>query len=205
MGYQPDATELADLPRRRHRGLVRSRLRAKVRVAVGVEAGDGRVDAVDRVVVATLAVFGLVVDRAVLDLHLADGQVALVVGLVVFRVPQAELDEAEERDRLGSVGRVGERDLVDLGVDVYGDKEQRGHFQPAARARDAGVAHAVAGLEVVEVRLVREVARAPDVAAIVDGEDATAVVDGGVVVAVAREATHLRVAVEAVSATRCAR
>ncbi len=101
-GYQPDAIELRGLARVRHGGLVEAVAVAEEGVAVRVEARDGRVDAVDRVVVAPLAVFGLVVDRAVLDLDLADREVALVVRLVVLGVPQAELDEAEQRERLGA-------------------------------------------------------------------------------------------------------
>ena len=48
-------------------------------LAVGVEAGHRRVHRVDGVVVAALAVLGLVVDRRAVDLHLADREVALVV------------------------------------------------------------------------------------------------------------------------------
>ena len=164
-----------------------------------------RVHAVDGVVVAALAVLGLVVDRrpvraVLLDLDLADRQVALVVGLVVLRVPQAELDEREERDRLRRVGRVGDRDLLDLGGLAEGHEEQRLDGEPAALARDARVAQAVARLEVVEVRLDRQPRRGPHVAAVVDVEVPAARVGGDVVVAVAREAAHLGVAVERVAA-----
>ena len=48
-----------------------------------------------REVIAPLAVFRLVIDNAVLHLHLAGIEVALKVGGVVLRVPQAELDGGE--------------------------------------------------------------------------------------------------------------
>jgi len=181
-------------------GLVEAIAVAQKGVAVGVEARDRSIHAVHRVVVATLAVFGLVVDRAVLDLHLADAQVALVVGLVVLGVPQVELEEREQGEALGRLGGVGQGHLVDLRVDVHGHEEQHRRAQAAARSRDARVAHAVARLERVEVLLVRAVQGAPHVAAIVNREDPPAIVDRSVVVPVAREPTHLGVTVEAVAA-----
>ena len=48
--------------------------------------------------VAALAVLGLVIDDAVFHLHLAGVEVALEVGGVVLRIPQAELDGGEGGD-----------------------------------------------------------------------------------------------------------
>jgi hypothetical protein len=62
-------------------------------LAIRVEARNLRVHVVEREVVAPFAVFGLVVDRRAVDLDLARAQVALQVGGVVVRVPQAELDK----------------------------------------------------------------------------------------------------------------
>ena len=50
--------------------------------------------------IAALAVLGLVVDDAVLDFDLAGIEVALEVGGVVLRIPQAELDAGENAERL---------------------------------------------------------------------------------------------------------
>ena len=193
------------LPAARDRRLAEAVVGADERVAVGVEAVGPRVHAVDGVVVAALAVLGLVehgrpVRAVLLDLDLADRQVALVVGLVVLRVPQAELDEREERDRLRRVGGVGDRDLLDLGGLADGHEEQRLDRDAAALARDARVAEAVPRLEVVQVRLDRQPRRGPHVAAVVDVEVPAAGVRGDVVVAVPREAAHLGVAVERVAA-----
>ena len=55
--------------------------------------------------IAALAVLGLVIDHAVFHLHLAGVEVALEVGGVVLRVPQAELDAREsESDACVSAG-----------------------------------------------------------------------------------------------------
>ena len=41
--------------------------------------------------IATLAIFGLVIDNAVFDFHLPDAEITLEVRAVVLRVPQANL------------------------------------------------------------------------------------------------------------------
>ncbi len=68
-------------------------------VALRVEAGEGLRAGEEGEVVAPLAILGLVVDDAVLDLHLPHGVVALEVGGVVLGVPEAELHRAEEGQR----------------------------------------------------------------------------------------------------------
>ena len=71
-------------------------------VAAGVETDDGRVDAVECVMVAALLEFGLVVQQRgigfAFDLHLAGGQVALEVGRVVHGIPQAPFHGAGHVD-----------------------------------------------------------------------------------------------------------
>lgn len=70
-------------------------------VAAGVETDDGRVDAVERVMVAALLEFGLVVQQRgigfAFDLHLAGGQVALEVGRVVHGIPQGTIPRSRSR------------------------------------------------------------------------------------------------------------
>ena len=79
-------------------GLVPAAVTAQEGLALGVEAaafgGAGEVGKV----VAALAILGLVIDDAVFDLDLADGEVALEVGGVVLRIPEAELDGGEGGD-----------------------------------------------------------------------------------------------------------
>ena len=189
----------------RNGGLAQGVVGPHERVAIGVEAGGAGVHPVDRVVVPTLPVLGAVVDgRSVgtveLDLHLGQGQVALVVGLVVVGVPERELQEREEPDGLGLCGVVRQGHLLDLGVAPERDEVQHRGREPTARAGDPRVAHAVPGLERVELGLDRHPRRGPDVTAVVDVEVPTAGVVRDVVVAVAREPTHARIAVEGVPA-----
>ena len=96
-------------------GLVQPVVQAEERLAVGVEARELRVHVIERVVVAPLAVFGLVIERAADDLDFAGAQVALEVRHVVVGVPQAEFDVTRRAcSRRGSLAEIGERDLVNL-------------------------------------------------------------------------------------------
>ena len=76
-------------------GLVPAAIAAEKCLALRVEPGAWlRAGKVGKVV-AALAVFRLVIDDAVFHFHLAGVEVALEVGGVVLRVPQAELDAGE--------------------------------------------------------------------------------------------------------------
>jgi hypothetical protein len=74
-------------------GPVEPVVRPEEGVTVGVEAGDGCVHRVEGVVVAPFPVLGDVIDGGAVDLDLAEGQVALVVGLVVEGIPQVVLGQ----------------------------------------------------------------------------------------------------------------
>ena len=83
----------------------------------GVIAVHRRVDGIDGVMIAALPVLGLVVDggAAVFKLHFRQRVVALEVGGVVLRVPQAELDEAVQGNLFRFGGLVGQGQPGDLG------------------------------------------------------------------------------------------
>ena len=184
--------------------LAKAVVRAEEALAVGVEAVHRRVDRVHGKMVAALAVFRLVIDRAALDLDLAGGEVALEVGRVVLRVPQAELDEAEQRNLLRRVGAVGQLDLGDQRVHTARHHRDFHRLKAVLFARDAGIAEAVAALIAIQRRFDRHEPRRPDHAAVVDVEILPARVGRHIVVAVAGQAQHARVLVEAVAAARVA-
>ena len=185
----------------RARGVV-SGVRAEERLAVGVEAVGPGVHGVERVVVAALAVFGLVVDRAAEDLHLAGGEVALEVRAVVLRVPEAPLDERREDELLRLLRLVLEREHLHLRVGAVGDEEEQVGADAVLRAGDLRVAEAVAALVEVERRARGLEAGIPDRVAVLDVEVTAVGVQRDVVVAVAREAAQAGVLVERVAAGR---
>ena len=168
--------------------------------AVGVEAVDLGVHRVHGEVVAALAVLGLVVDGAALDLDLAGGEVALEVGGVVLGVPQAELHEAVKRHVLGGGGFVGQLHAGHQRVHAAGHEGELLGLQAVLDAGDAGVAQAVAALIAVQLRLDGHPAGRPEAARVVDVEVLSAGVGGHVVVAIAGDAQHAGVLVEAVAA-----
>ncbi len=71
-------------------------IRSQEHIALGVEPGDFLRAGEEGEVIPPLAIFGLVVDHAIFDLHLAGAEVALEVGSVVVGVPQAKLDAGEK-------------------------------------------------------------------------------------------------------------
>ena len=134
------------------------------------------------------------------DLDLAGAEVALVIGAVVVRVPQTELDVREELDRLLGRALVLQLDAMHFGgVPQRNEVEHLGTNRPA-RTGDLGVSEPVATLELVELAFDRHVAGRPIVAPVVDVEVPAADVGGRVVVAVPKKAPEPRVSVEAIAA-----
>jgi hypothetical protein len=155
-----------------------------------------------REVVAPLPVLGLVEDHALLDLDLPRREIALEVGRVVPRIPQAELDGGEERQarRLRSfVVNAGPPDLE--GLAEWHEIEDLGRDRTRPR-RDDRVAEPVPARVVVGVSPDRLPRRAPELARrVVAHVDVTpAGVGRDVVVAVPRQPAQPRVAIEGVAA-----
>ncbi len=179
-------------------------VRPEERVARGVEGGR-RVRAGEvGEMVAPLPVLRRVVDDAVLDLDLADRVVALEVGRIVLRVPQAELDGSEQRHPRGLRPLVGQADAPDLERLTDRDEVARLDADPGALRRDRRVAQAVPALVRLEVAVGRLPAGAPVVAAVVvaDVQVSPAQVERRVVVPVAGESPQAGVAHERVAAGR---
>ncbi len=152
--------------------------------------------------VAALAILGLVIDDLVFDLDLADAEVALEVGGVVLRVPQAELDAGEE----GELGRlsaaVGHLEFPDLQVLAQRHEIAGLGLDFVACGTDGGVAHAVAAFVFVQIAARGLPGRRPELAAFVvaDVEIAPAKIKGCIVVAVAGQAAQAGIAVKGVTA-----
>ena len=93
-------------------------------LAVGVEALDRTVDMIESVMVTTLPVFGLMVDRRPLDLHLSRGEVALEVLHIRGSVPQAPLLEREHRQMLLLLTVIREGHTLHLAVGMERHEEE---------------------------------------------------------------------------------
>ena len=165
-------------------------------IPAGVKAVYRRVDGVQRVVVAALAVFGLVVDRAALHLDLTGGEVALEVGGIVHGVPQAELYIAEYSKRFRRVAFVGQHQTVDLAVVAHGHEQLQPRSQPALFAGDDAVTQTVAALVKIQLGLGGLPAGVPDGAALFN------IVIAAVIIPVAGDAAELSVLVKTVAARR---
>src|ERR1035437_7227970 len=123
--------------------IVPASIGAQEDIALRVAAGDCFRASEEREVVAALAVFRLVVDHAVLDFDLADAEVALEVGGIVLRIPQAEFDRGEYGE-FGSTGAtIRNCQLPDFEILVEGYEVAGARFNAAVSRADRGVAHAV--------------------------------------------------------------
>ena len=169
-------------------------------VARGVVAVDLPCAAEERVVVAALAVLGLVVDCAALDLDFADRVGALVVRHVVQCFEEAELDVRKETQLLGLLGLVADGDFPDLEILAGRYEHQLLDLDAILLAGDAGVAKAMAALEGIEFGAGRFPTGIPDRLALLHIQEAAVVIHRVVVVAITREATELGVLPEGVAA-----
>ena len=181
-------------------GMVKSVAGAQKGLPVGIKADDGRIDRIDGIVIAALAVLGDMIDGAALHLDLAGGKVALEVSRVVLRVPEAELHKAEHIDPLLPIGAVFQGQAGDQRVLAARHKRGLLGAQPVFFAQDAGIAQAVAALVTVQRRFDGHPAGGKDAVAVAQVEILAARVGGHAVVAVARQPQQARVAVEAVAA-----
>ena len=172
-------------------------------VPVGVPAGSRPVHAVVGVVIPTLPVLGLMIDDTVLYLRLGNVQVALIVGAVVYGVPQAPFHQTPDVDVLGFLGFVGQHQIVEFTVFAHGDEEGHPGIQAVLSAVKGGVAHAMAALVTVKLGLGGKVPGIPGgLSRFLDVVEAAALVAGNGVVAVAQQTLQLGIPIEAVAAAR---
>ena len=171
-------------------------------VAGGVEAVGRPVGPEDGVVVAPLAVLGLVIDRRAADLDLAGGVVALEVRGVVHRIPEAELHIGEETQLFFRVCVVADGDAHQEAVVALGDEQLLRDGDAVLRALDHGVAQTVAALVAVKPGLHGLPAGVPDALAVLYINTEALGVERAVVVAVTRQTPQPRVAVKGVAARR---
>ena len=180
--------------------------RAAVYAAKGIPGG---VEAVHRavcpehgVVVAALAVLGLVVDHAALYLYLTGGVVALEVGAVVHGIPQAELHIAEQVQLLDNGAAVAHCHPVQLTGIPLGDEQLLPGGHTVLFALQNGVAQTMAAAVTVQRGLGGLPARVPNGVAVLDIDPVAVHVQRGVIVAVTGQAAHPGVPVKAVTARR---
>ena len=170
-------------------------------LTVGVEALDLGVHMIESVVVATLAILGLVIDRRTLNLHFTRREITLEILHIGGGIPETPLLEREEFQRLGLCRLVLQRELLHLGPLLQRYEKEYSGLDTILTTRDAGVAHTMTALVEVERRLTGLPTWVPNGISILDVEVAPAIVHRYVVVAIAGDATELGILVEAVAAS----
>ena len=152
------------------------------------------------VVIAALAVFGLVIDRRADDLHLADGVIALEVGAVVHRVPEAELHIGEDHRRFRMITGIADLHAHQQAVVPLGDEELLRHGKAVFFTLDHRVTEPVTAAVGVKPGLHRLPARIPDRCAIPDIEMKALLIQRRIIITVAGQAAEPGVAVERIAA-----
>ena len=170
-------------------------------LAVGVEALNLCVHVIERVVVTTLAILGLMIDCRTLNLHFTRREVTLEIFHIGSGIPEAPLLEREEFQRLGLCRLVLQCQLLHLAPFLEGYEEENAGLYAILAASDARVAHAVTALVEVEWRLAGLPSWIPYRVAVLDVEVTASIVHRHIVVAIAGDATELGVLVEAVAAS----
>ncbi len=184
--------------------LVEPPVGAEEGLALGVETGQRLGAGEVGEVVAALPVLGLVVDHAVGDLDLPGGVVPLVVGGVVLRVPQGELDRGEDGQLGRGVAVVGDGEPPDLERLAARREVERARPDPFLGRADRGVRHPVPALVGVQLGAGGLPGRRPVLAVgvVPEVEVAPARVGRHVVVAVPGEAPQPGVLLPRVAAGR---
>jgi len=152
--------------------------------------------------VAALAVLGLVVDGAALDLDFAGREIALEVGGIVHSIPETELQIAEYSKRFRYITLVGQHQTVDLAVVAYRHKQLQLRGQTVLFAGNDAVPEAVAALIAVQLGLGGLPAGIPDGIAVLNIVIPAVRVRRYVIVAVASDTPQLGILVKAVPTGR---
>ena len=169
-------------------------------LTVGIKALDRGVHMIECIVVTTLTILGLVVDRRAFDLYLTRREITLEIFHVGSSIPQAPLLEGEELQRLRLAGLVLQGEFLHLAPFLQGYEEEHRSLHTVLLTCDTGVTHTMTALVEVERRLTGLPTRIPHGIAILDVEVAATVVHRYVVVTIAGDTTELRILVEAVTA-----
>ena len=109
---------------------VKTVVESQKRFTVSIKTGNLPVDRIESIMVATLTILGLVIDDPLFNLHLAGGEVALEVCLVIKCIPEAPLHKREKVDALRHPAVVAEGDPLHLAGVARGNEEE--HVSPQA-------------------------------------------------------------------------
>ena len=171
------------------------------RLAVGIEALNLRIDMIESVVVATLAILRLVINGRTFNFYFTRREVTLEILHIRCGIPQTPLLEREEFEVLHFVRIILQRQLLHLAPFFQRHEEEHRGLDAVLATRDAGVAHAVTALVEIERCLTGLPSWIPYRIAIFDVKVSASIIHRHIVVAIARDAAELRILVEAVAAS----
>ncbi len=183
------------------RRVVPTAIGAEERVALRIKAGELLRAGEVREMIAALAILGLVIDDLVHDLDLAGAEIALEIGGVVLRVPQAEFDAGKDRQLRRFFAAVGHGEFPDLKRFAQRNEVTRLRLDFFVAGADDGVAHAVTAFVFVQFGARGLPGGRPEFAGVIvaEVEVTPANIERRVVIAIARQAAQARIAIEGIT------
>ena len=169
------------------------------RVTVRIETFDRGICRKEGVMVPAFAVFGLVIDGTALCLDLADIPVALEIGLIIHRIPEAPLHAAVDVQVLFFRTLIRQYEFPDLHVGMQRDRNGQFRTDAVLFSLKDRVAEPVPAAVKVKGRPGRQERRAPDRFAVADVEKPPALVGRYVVVAETGDPPQLCILIKTVS------
>ena len=112
--------------------------------------------------VPAFPVFRLMIDRGAIDLHLTGGQVPLIVGHIIQRIPETELYIGVNREDLLLAAFIFQGQAVDLTGIMQGDKIQQICVEAVFGGQEACIPDAVMALIGIKLCLGRLPSGIPD-------------------------------------------
>src|SRR5215469_7810130 len=183
-----------------NRGIVPPAISPQEFVALRVEAGESLRTGEECKVITSFPVLGLVIDNSILDLNLADAEIALEVRGVVLRVPPAKFDRGKDREFRCLLAMVRNGELPDLEILVERHKVAGAGRNAAELRGNRGVAHAVAAGVVLELAASRLPGRGPELprGVVAEIDIPPAEIEGSIVVAVTGDPAQASIAIKGI-------
>ena len=169
-------------------------------IAVGIISVDRVVHGIESVMVTSVSVFGLMVNRRAFDFHASGREVSLEVGAVVLCIPEAPFREGEELECFGRITFVGQNELLDFAVIILRNEEGCFRLQSVLLTGNYGIAHTVAALIEIERSLDRRPAGVPDGAVVGNIEISAAHINRDIIIAIAGNTAQTCVLIEMIAA-----
>ena len=168
-------------------------------LSISIETIYWRVYTIKSIMVATLFVFGFMVNHRTLHFHLAGREVTLEVFHIGSSIPQAPLGKREELKRFCFVALVGQCQLLHFTPRLQWHKEKHTCLYPILLSGDARITHTMTAFIAIQWRFARLPPWRPNTFSIVDVEIASTIIHRHIVVTIACDSAEFGILIKTIS------